>query len=94
MFEPLIGYPTAAPSPATAVPKTHVRRPCCNGSALSTNGCFHMFSTAGTERPAPGKPCSRFRPRPTLLAMQQLVIFVAFVAFVIVVRLAIRQGHR
>jgi len=26
--------------------------------------------------------------------MQQLVIFVAFVAFVIVVRLAVRQGHR
>jgi len=26
--------------------------------------------------------------------MQQLVIFVAFVAFVVVVRLAVRQGHR
>jgi hypothetical protein len=53
-----------------------------------------MFSTAGAERWAPGMPCSRFRPGPTLPAMQQLVIFVAFVAFVVVVRLAIRQGHR
>jgi hypothetical protein len=53
-----------------------------------------MFSTAGMERPAPGKPCSWVRRRPTLLAMQQLVIFVAFVAFVVVVRLAVRQGHR
>lgn len=75
-------------------PQTHVAHPCCNGSALSTNGCFHMFSTAGAERWAPGMPCSRFRPGPTLPAMQQLVIFVAFVAFVVVVRLVIRQGHR
>ncbi|HJR82826.1 MAG TPA: hypothetical protein VJ775_02760 [Sphingomicrobium sp.] len=39
-------------------------------------------------------PCAPRGPRLTIAGMKELVIFIAFAAFVVVVRLAMRQGHR
>ena len=75
-------------------PQTHLGPVVATLWRIRRPDVFEWSSCSAPGADGAAMPCVARDPSSTIASMKELVIFVAFAAFILVARLAIKQGHR